>query len=143
MTSIAASAATIDVLGVNTYNAYDGIGYDLDLRATGNLTVDGGGIVETDTGTISLAADVKADGTADDGVGTLSILAGARVTSSNATASAITLRGADINIDTSANPAVVSGQRTPSAALAGLKEPSALAVDASGNLYVANYSAAP
>ena len=99
----------------------------MDLRATGNLTVDSGAIVQTGTGTISLAADVKADGTGDDGVGTLSINAGATVTSTNSTASAITLRGADIDIDTSANPAVVGAQRvlstTPSATLTGLNSP--------------------
>ena len=44
-------------------------------------------------------------------MGTLSIDAGATVTSTNPTASAITLRGADINIDTSANPAVVGASR--------------------------------
>ena len=111
--------------GVNTYNTNG----NLDLKATGNLTVDSGAIVQTGTGTISLAADVKADGTGDDGVGTLSIGAGATVTSTNPTASAITLRGADIDIDTSANPAVVGAQRllstTPSATLTGLNGPEA------------------
>ena len=50
---------------------------------------------------------MRADGTGDDGVGTLSIAAGATVVSSNPTAGAITLRGAEIDIDTSADPAVV------------------------------------
>ena len=121
--SITASAGTIEVAGINTSNANGNV----DLKATGNLTVDSGAIIETGTGTISLAADVKADGTGDDGVGTLSIGAGATVTSSNPTASAITLRGADINIDTSANPAVVGASRqlstTPTATLTGLSIP--------------------
>ena len=133
---------------------------------------------------ISLAADVNADGTGNDGLGTLSINAGATVVSSNTAASAITLRGADVNIDTSSNAAVVGSARTghyvqcdfdwhkrsrvhglrqqrrslrgergnntvskfapgatsPSATLTGLNLPAALAFDASGNLYVTNYS---
>ena len=104
--SIAASADTIEVTGIDTFNANGNV----DLRATGDLTVDHGAIVATGTGTISLAADVKADGTGDDGVGTLSIGAGATVTSTNPTAGAITLRGADIDIDTSANPAVIGAR---------------------------------
>ena len=79
-------------------------------------------------------------------MGTLSIGAGATVTSTNSAASAITLRGADINIDTSANPAVVGASRqlstTPTATLTGLNDPGALAFDSSGNLYVANDMAA-
>ena len=63
--------------------------------------------VYTGKGTISLAADVNADGTGNDGVGTLSIDAGATVASTNPTANAITLRGAKVNIATGANPAVV------------------------------------
>ena len=55
---------------------------------------------------------------------------------------AITLRGADVNIDTSSNPAVVGAlaplSTTPSATLTGLGQPDALAFDSSGNLYVAN-----
>ena len=65
---------------------------------------------DTGTGTTSLAADTNADGTGNDGVGTLSIGAGATVVSSNATANAITLRGADIEIDTSADPATIGDQ---------------------------------
>ena len=102
--SLTASAGAIDVTGLDTYAANGNV----DLRATGNLTVDADATVESGTGTISLAADVKADATGDDGVGTLSINAGATVVSSNTTASAITLRAQDINIDTSSNPAVVA-----------------------------------
>ena len=136
--SITASAGTIEVTGINTLSTNGNV----NLEATGNLTVDAGAIIETGTGTISLAADVNADGTGNDGVGTLSIDAGATVTSSNPTASAITLRGADVNVDTSANPAVVGASRqlstTPTATLFGQEGSCALAFDSSGNLYVAN-----
>ena len=137
--SIVASAATIAVAGIDTVNANGNV----DLAATGNLMVDAGAIVETGTGTITLAADVNADGTGNDGVGTLSINSGATVTSTNPTASAITLRGANIDIATGANPAVVGASRqlttTPSATLSLLDGPIALAFDHNGNLYVANY----
>ena len=83
----------------------------IDVTARTNLVVAAGATVDSGTSTLSLGADVNADGTGNDGVGTLSIDAGATVTSSNPTASAITLRGADIDIDTSANPAVVGAPR--------------------------------
>ena len=116
----------------------------LDVTAPGNLTVLAGAIIQTGSGTISLAADVKADGSGDDGVGRLSIGAGAVVVSSNPTTSAITLRGADVNIDTSANPADVGWPQhtlstTPNGALTGLNGPQHLAFDAQGDLYVANF----
>ncbi len=146
--SITASAATIEVTGINTAaaNGSSGLG-NVDLRAAGNLTVDAGAIVTTGTGTISLAADVNADGTGNDGVGTLSIGAGATVVSTNTTASAITLRGAAVNIDTSSNPAVVGAERslgvTPAATLTGLSlsgliTPATLVCDGSGDLFVPN-----
>ena len=47
-----ASAATIEVTGIDTYNANGNV----DLKAIGNLTVDPGAIIQTGTGTISLAA---------------------------------------------------------------------------------------
>ena len=113
------------------------------LQATGAVTVGTGVTVNSGSGTLTLAADVTAAGVGDDGVGTLSINAGATVTSSNSSAGAITLRGANVNIDTSASPAVVGEQRllntTASATLVGLTDPDArIAFDSSGNLYVAN-----
>ena len=134
--SIVATAGSIEVAGVNTASTNGNV----DLIATGNLTVDPGAIVQAGMGTISLAADVNADGTGNDGLGTLSIDAGATVVSASPTASAITLRGPDIDIDTSANPAVVrsTGSLSTIATLAGLNNPSALAFDGSGNLYVSN-----
>jgi sugar lactone lactonase YvrE len=143
--SITASAATIEVTGIDTLAANGSSGQgNVSLAATGNLTVDPGAIVQTGTGTLSLAADVQSNGAGDDGVGTLSIGAGATVTSTNSSPSAITLRGAAVNIDTSANPAVVGGQRalssTRTTTLIGGNFPSSLAFDPSGNLYVANRS---
>ena len=101
--SIAATAGTIEVTGISTTS----VNGNVSLAATGNLTVDPGDSILTGTGTISLAADVNANGTGYDGVGTLSIGAGAVVDSTNTSTSAITLRGAAVNIDTSANPAIV------------------------------------
>ena len=136
--SITASAGTIEAAEINTFITNGSVS----LRATGNLTVDSGATIQVGTGTIELSADLNADGTGDDGVGTLSIGAGAMVTTTVAAMSTngITLRGADIEIDTSANPAVVGGQlgAAPSATLTGLSTPKALAFDSSGNLYVAN-----
>ena len=136
---ITASAGTIEVTGIDTYNANGNV----DLRATGNLTVNSGATVQTGTGTISLSADVNADGTGNDGVGTLSIAAGATVTSTNPTASAVTLRGKRQHRH-QANPAVVGAQRilgtTPSTTLTGLNDSNALAFDGDGNLYVTNYN---
>ena len=115
----------------------------IDVTARTNLTVAAGATIDSGTSTLSLGADLNADGTGNDGVGTLSIDAGATVTSTNPTASAITLRGADINIDTSADPAVVGASQgklstTPTATFNGLDDPDALAFDSSGNVYVAN-----
>ena len=136
--SITASAGTIEVTGISTTS----VNGNVNLAATANLTVDPGDNILTGTGMISLAADVNANGTGDDGVGTLSIDAGAVVDSTNSSANAITLRGAAVNIDTSANPAFVGSQYSqttaPVATLAGLLFPLALAFDAGGSLYVVN-----
>ena len=67
------------------------------LQATGNLTVAANAVVNSGSGTLTLAADVAA-GAGDDGVGVLTIAAGALVESANASSSAITLHGADMNI---------------------------------------------
>ena len=80
---------------------------NVDLQAAGALTVAGNAVLNTRAGTISLAAGVNADGTASSGGGTLTIAAGATVASDNTGTSAITLRGSDLAIDTSSNPAVV------------------------------------
>ena len=137
---ITASAGSIEVAGIDTHFANGNV----NLAASGNLTVDAGATLTTGTGTISLAADVNADGTGNaTGVGTLAIDAGAVVTSTDPASNAITLRGANVNIDTSSNPAIVGAVRhemsaMPVATLSGLNHPSAMAVDPSGNLYVTN-----
>ena len=107
------SSVFLDGLGNLTLGNIQGgmVNTTIDVTARTNLVVATGVTIISGTSTLSLGADLKADGTGDDGVGTLSIGAGATVTSTNPTASAITLRGADIDIDTSANPAVVGASR--------------------------------
>ena len=129
--SITASAAGIEVVGVDTFNANGTAGGgNLNLTASRNLTVDAGAIVQTGTGTISLAAG---------GTGTLAIGAGATVTSTNTSTSAITLQGGTITIDPTA---AVAAQRilgtTAANTLTALDVPQAMALDSSGDLYVAN-----
>ena len=137
---IVADAGKIEVAGINLISA----GGNVDLRASGDLTVDANASILTGTGTIALEADVNADGSGDDGLGTLSIAAGAVVDSTNASADAITLRGAQVNIDTSSDPALVGAQHSvetaPSATLTGITWGGTLAVDASGDLFVADGS---
>ena len=77
------------------------------LEATGNVTVASGVTVNSGTANLTLAADVTAAGQGDDGVGTLTVGAGATVT----TTGTVSLRGADVSIDTSSNPAVIGGTR--------------------------------
>jgi hypothetical protein len=143
LANVAASAGVININGLNTSNAVAGEG-NVDLKAAGVLTVAPQALLDTGMGTISLAADVNADGTGSSNSGALSIASGATVLSDNASKSAITLRGATIVINTGPAPAVVVGARraglpsTPSATLTGLNQPNALAFDGSGNLFVAN-----
>jgi sugar lactone lactonase YvrE len=106
-------------------------GLNVNVSATKDLVVNGS--ITTGVGAITLAADVKPDGTGDDGVGTLTIGPGATVSGGS-----VTLRGADVNIDTSANPASVTATRQVAPLAAGLGQPAGVAVDAAGNLYVAN-----
>ena len=141
----ASTSVFLDGLGSLTLGNVGGSGADtqLDVTARTNLMVLAGATVNSGNSTLSLGADLKADGTGDDGVGTLSILAGALVTSSNATASAITLRGADIEINNGVNPAKVWATALPqssAATLTGLNGPGAMAFDPRGKLYVANWA---
>ena len=114
----------------------------INVTARTNLVVAASATINSGAGPLSLGADLTAAGAGDDGSGTLTVIAGATVTSSNTSTNAITLRGADVNIDTSSNPAVVGANRqlvtTPSATYGSLSDPVALAFDSSGNLYVAN-----
>ena len=144
-TSTQPSSVYLDGLGSLTLASILGgaVNATIDVTARTNLVVTAGATINSGAGTLSLGADLTAAGAGDDGVGTLSINSGATVTSSNASASAITLRGADVNIDTSSNPAVVGANRslgtTASATYpSSLVNPDALAFDSSGNLYVAN-----
>jgi sugar lactone lactonase YvrE len=104
----------------------------VDITARVNLTVAAAAALSA--ASISLAADLKPDGTGDDGMGSLSLGAGASVT-----ANQVTLRGADVNIDTSANPASVNATRMGSVfAFQANVTPAALAVDPQGNVYLAD-----
>jgi hypothetical protein len=141
--NVAASAGAITVVGLDTAHASTGSG-NVDLKAAGPLTVAGAALLTTGTGTISLAAGVNADGTGSSGGGKLSIASGATVPSDNTGSSAITLRGTTLDIATGPDPAVVGAHRvgdsaTPGATLTAGLAPDALAFDAAGNLYVANF----
>ena len=142
LANVAASAGVININGLDTSHAGAGEG-NVDLKAAGALTVSRNALLDTGTGTISLAADVNADGTGNSNSGELFIASGATVVSANASKSAITLRGAAADIDTSADPGLVGASRvalstTPTAALTVLPQSTALAFDASGDLFVAN-----
>ena len=109
------------------------------LQATGDVVVGAGVTVSSGSGTLTLGADLTAAGMGDDGVGTLKIGAGASVYGGK-----ITLRGADEDIASSAHVGSAAATFaststvTASATLTGLHGPQALAVDSSGNLYIAN-----
>jgi hypothetical protein len=151
ISNILASAGTIEVAGIDTsaVNPDSIPGTAVDLRATGNLTIDSGVTVQTGLGTLSLAADVKADGTGDDGQGTLSVLAGTVVCGGS-----VTLRGAALSIDPTASVGSTTAGwavRTVAGAvgqigftdgpgrLACFQNPNGVAVDGEGNVYVADY----
>ena len=103
--------------------------------------------INTGTGTISLAADVNADGTGNDGLGTLTIQAGGRIY-----AASINLRGAGMSIaptvmvGSSVSGNVVStlagsgqsGSRDGTGRAASFENPCGVAVDSAGNVYVAD-----
>jgi sugar lactone lactonase YvrE len=89
-----------------------------------------------------LAADVNADGSGNNGSGTLTVRPGSVVVSENVGSNAITLRGAIVHLGAGAS---VGARRvlasTPTATpflTSGLNEPQGMAFDAGGNLYVAN-----
>jgi hypothetical protein len=144
VSSITASAGTIAVAGVNTFNA----GGNVSLAATGNLTVNASTAINTGTGSLSLAADTQANGTGYNGVGTLVIQA-----SSTIVASSITLRGAAMSIDptaavgsavyvggvgTLAGSAGQMGSSNGTGTAARFRQPTSVAVDSAGNVYVAD-----
>ena len=66
--NVAASTGVITVTGLDTSHSGTGNG-NVDLRAAGPLTVVRQAVLDTGTGTISLAADVNADGTGNSNSG--------------------------------------------------------------------------
>jgi hypothetical protein len=116
-------------------------GGSITLQATGGVTVAANKTVNSGTGTLLLGADLTSAGAGDNGTGALTINAGATVTSTSSSTSAITLRGADISIDTGTTTHVgaAAGSTTASLSLGGLTSPRAVAVDGSGNVYIANF----
>ena len=69
----------LDGLGSLTLGNIQGgmVNTQIDVTARTNLVVAAGATVNSGTSTLSLGADLNPDGTGNDGVGTLSILAGA------------------------------------------------------------------
>jgi sugar lactone lactonase YvrE len=102
------------------------------VSARGNLQVNNN--ILAGAAPISLAADVNPDGSGNAGTGVLSIGPGVTVSGST-----VTLRGADIAIDASSNPATVTATGGNQSYLATpVSNPNAVAVDSHGNLYVGN-----
>src|SRR5262249_20380355 len=131
--STPAGGAWLGGLGALTLGDVRTADAPLDVTAATGLTVAPHALLDTGTGKISLAAG-----------GVLAIGSGATVVSANAGSDAITLRGSDVDIATGAHPAVVAAPRilnttpTATATITVLNNPSALAFDAHGNLFVAD-----
>jgi len=144
--NVTASAGTIRVMGLlDMSHASVGNG-NVDLKAAGDLIVGGpvipsSALLDTGPGTIALAADVNADGSGNNGLGTLTVQPGSVVVSDNAGSSAITLRGATVHLGPGASVGArrMLGSTATSFLTTGLSNPVGMAFDASGNLYVANY----
>jgi sugar lactone lactonase YvrE len=148
--NVAISADSIIVTGLDTSQRSPGSG-NVNLTAIGALTVAPNATLNTGASTLSLSAGVNADGTGSGTGGSanlsgiLTLAAGSTVMSANTGANAITLRGDDLAIDTSSNPALVGANPIVGgparATITGLGEADALAFDAEGNLYVADSGA--
>jgi sugar lactone lactonase YvrE len=144
--NVNASAGAIRVTGLDTSHASAG---NVDLRAAGDLTVGSpvlpyGAVLDTGMGTLALAADVSADGSGNNGAGTLTVQPGSVVVSENVGSGAITLRGAAAHLGTSAGPALVGARSVLRSTVipfvtTDLAGPTGLAFDANGDLYVTNY----
>ncbi len=138
-------AVYLDGLGSLTLGNVTGSSANTNLDATARnaLTIVANATIDTGLGTISLAADANADGTGNANTGNLAIQSGAIVVSANPSPSAITLGGYDIDIDTSAHPAVVGARRTLSSTVSGfvtsgVTNPGGLAFDSNGDLFIVN-----
>ena len=103
----AASTAYLDGLGSLTLGGVTGGTSNTALTVTArtDLVIADNATINTGTATLSLGADLQADGSGDDGVGTLSIDAGASLYGAS-----IALRGADIDIDSTANVGSATSQ---------------------------------
>ena len=142
-TSIQPSSVYLDGLGSLTLdNILGGTSNPtVDVTARTNLVVASGATINAGSGSIKLGADLTTNetGYGSGSVGSLAIASGAEVL----TTGAITLRGAAVNIATGEDAAHVGGQvtgvqTTVSNRYTGLVYPGAVAVDASGDVYVAN-----
>ena len=105
----APSSVFLDGLGTLTLGNIQGgtVNSLIDVTACSNLVVAPGATINAGTSTLMLGADLNADETGNDGMGTLSIDAGVTIVSVDGAANAITLPGAGIDIDTSSSPAVI------------------------------------
>lgn len=126
--NLTASASAINVNGP----LFSSTG-TLVLQSTGALNVSASQFINATNGNVTLAADVKADGTGDDGVGTLTINDLATIYGAN-----ITLRGADQQISPTATVgSASSATTTPSTFIATtINNPHNVAIDSSGNIYI-------
>ncbi len=131
------SSVYLDGLGSLTLGSILGApGAPIDVTARTKLVVANNATITSGDSafcTMSLGADLTPAGVGDNGIGTLTISAGATLYGTN-----INLRGADEDIDPTATVGYLGS--LPAATLAGVFTPQALAFDGNGNLYVANYN---
>ncbi len=128
--SLADATATLTVPSITQPAAVAGT--NISVTNTGNLIVTGS--VTSGLGTVILQEDSAAAGT-----GTLTLNSGAAVTSANTGSSSITLRGAALNLQTGSTVSAVAPTVTTFVPnTIGLNVPQFAALDAQGNLYVAN-----
>ena len=135
---LSATNAAIHVSSTSSLTVAESIasgGGHVNLSSMGHLTVNTGTTVDSGSGSNTLAADVTGAGAGDDGTGTLAINGTAKVYGAT-----INLRGADVDISATANVGASSASNvvTEPYISTGLNRPWGMALDSSGNLYVAN-----